>query len=195
MTDNAVRQCDVLIVSSSDKMSNFISKTLSGIVYGAVEVRSSAALARRELVSRDYDVIMINIPLVDEVATDLALDLSSTYSAGVVLVSPADICEDVTERVSDQGILVIPKPVNRGLISHSVRFMCAVRDKYRKAEQKVQTLEEKMDEIRVVNRAKLLLIETEHMTEDEAHRFIGKKAMDSGVSRGTVARQIIASVG
>lgn len=191
MADPADRSCDVLIVSSSDKMSNFISKVIPDVVYGAVEVRSSSAMARRELVSRDYDMIMINIPLADESATDLAIDISSSYSAAVVLVSPADICEDVMERVSDNGILVIPKPVNRRLISHCIRFMCAIRDKYKKAEKKAQTLEEKMDEIRIVNRAKLILIETEHMSEDDAHRYIGKQAMDRGVSRGVISQEII----
>ena len=191
MADPADRSCDVLIVSSSDKMSNFISKVIPDVVYGAVEVRSSSAMARRELVSRDYDMIMINIPLADESATDLAIDISSSYSAAVVLVSPADICEDVMERVSDSGILVIPKPVNRRLISHCIRFMCAIRDKYKKAETKAQTLEEKMDEIRIVNRAKLILIETEHMSEDDAHRYIGKQAMDRGVSRGVISQEII----
>ena len=191
MADPADRSCDVLIVSSSDKMSNFISKVIPDVVYGAVEVRSSSAMARRELVSRDYDMIMINIPLADESATDLAIDISSSYSAAVVLVSPADICEDVMERVSDNGILVIPKPVNRRQISHCIRFMCAIRDKYKKAEKKAQTLEEKMDEIRIVNRAKLILIETEHMSEDDAHRYIGKQAMDRGVSRGVISQEII----
>ena len=109
----------------------------------------------------------------------------------MILVSPADICEDVKERVADHGILVIPKPVNRALVSRAVRFMCAIRDKYKKAEKKAQTLEEKMDEIRIVNRAKLILIETEHMSEDDAHRYIGKQAMDRGVSRGVISREII----
>ena len=191
MADAADRTCDVLIVSSSDKMSNYISKVIPDVVYGAVEVRSSASMARRELVSRDYDVIMINIPLADEAATDLAIDISASHSSAVILVSPADICEDVKERVADQGILVIPKPVNRALVSRAVRFMCAIRDKYKKAEKKAQTLEEKMDEIRIVNRAKLILIETEHMSEDDAHRYIGKQAMDRGVSRGVISREII----
>ena len=191
MADAADRTCDVLIVSSSDKMSNFISKVIPDVVYGAVEVRSSASMARRELVSRDYDVIMINIPLADEAATDLAIDISTSHSSAVILVSPADICEDIKERVADHGILVIPKPVNRAQVSRAIRFMCAIRDKYKKAEKKAQTLEEKMDEIRIVNRAKLILIETEHMSEDDAHRYIGKQAMDRGVSRGVISREII----
>ena len=49
-----------------------------------------------------------------------------------------------------------------------------------------------MAEIRLVNRAKWLLIDREGMTEQDAHRFIEKQAMDCCVTRRAVADQIIA---
>ena len=48
-----------------------------------------------------------------------------------------------------------------------------------------------MEEIRLVNRAKWLLIEKENMTEPEAHRYIEKQAMDHCVSRKAIAQQLI----
>ena len=59
-------------------------------------------------------------------------------------------------------------------------------------EQKTASIEEKMMEIRTVNRAKWLLIDHEGMTEAEAHRFIEKQAMDRCVTRRAIADQIIA---
>ena len=53
------------------------------------------------------------------------------------------------------------------------------------------TLQEKMEEIRLVNRAKWLLIEELKMTEQEAHRYIEKQAMDRCVTRRAVAEQIL----
>ena len=48
-----------------------------------------------------------------------------------------------------------------------------------------------MAEIRLVNRAKWLLIERQGLSEQEAHRFIEKQAMDRCVSRRVIAQQII----
>ena len=48
-----------------------------------------------------------------------------------------------------------------------------------------------MEEIRIVNRAKLLLIEQLKMTEKEAHRYIEKHAMDRCVTRRDIAEKII----
>ena len=48
-----------------------------------------------------------------------------------------------------------------------------------------------MEELRVVSRTKITLIEKMNMSEDEAHRFIGKYAMDNGISRGRAATMIL----
>ena len=48
-----------------------------------------------------------------------------------------------------------------------------------------------MEEIRIVNRAKWLLINERQMAEPEAHRYIEKQAMDRCIGKGEVAREII----
>ena len=48
-----------------------------------------------------------------------------------------------------------------------------------------------MEDIRVVNKAKWFLIEQLKMTEQEAHRYIEKQAMDSRVPRVRVAEDIL----
>ena len=50
-----------------------------------------------------------------------------------------------------------------------------------------------MEEIRMVNRAKWLLIEQLKMTEQQAHRYIEKQAMDRCITRRAVAEQILAT--
>ena len=48
-----------------------------------------------------------------------------------------------------------------------------------------------MAEIRIVNRAKWLLISELKMKEPEAHRYIEKQSMDRCVSKRIVAEEII----
>ena len=59
----------------------------------------------------------------------------------------------------------------------------------------VQTLEEKMEEIRLVNRAKWALIKSCHMTEENAHRYIQKQAMDLCLSKKETAENILKTYG
>lgn len=57
------------------------------------------------------------------------------------------------------------------------------------------SLETKMKEIRLVNRAKWLLIAHESMTEAEANRWIEKTAMDACRKKAAIADDIIRRYG
>ncbi|MBR6229396.1 MAG: ANTAR domain-containing protein [Eubacterium sp.] len=193
MADSKRRQHDVLVVSSYEKFAASVERALSDGRYSEIEVRKSASLTRRELTERSYDVAIINIPLSDEPGVDLALDIATRYTTGVIITASSEISEDVAEKVTDYGIIVISKPATSKSVNRSVRLMCAILDRLKTSEKKALTMEEKMEEIRIVNRAKWKLIDEKEMKEDEAHKYIGKLAMDRCVSRREVAEEILAT--
>lgn len=191
MANGNRRQHDILIVSSYEKFSESVKRSLSDGRYRDVDVRKSASSARRELIEKSYDVVLINLPLSDENGVELAIDVASTYPTGVIAIASAEISEDVAEKVTDEGVVVIVKPVSARVIKRAVRVLCALLDKLKKSEKKVLTLEEKMEEIRIVNRAKWKLIDEQGMSEEDAHRHIGKLAMDRCVSKRDIAVEIL----
>ena len=70
-------------------------------------------------------------------------------------------------------------------------WMASTRERLKKSEKKTLSIEEKMEEIRLVNRAKWLLIGEIKMDEQKAHRYIEKLAMDRCVSKREIAEEII----
>ena len=52
-------------------------------------------------------------------------------------------------------------------------------------------LQKKIEEIRLVDRAKCVLIQYLNMTEAEAHRYIEKQAMDMRKTKKTIAENIL----
>ena len=98
---------------------------------------------------------------------------------------------DVNARVSPYGVLTLSKPTTAQMITQSLVLLCGTRERLRRMEQKTASIEEKMEEIRLVNRAKWLLIEQLRMTESEAHRYIEKQAMDRCVTKRSIAENII----
>ena len=52
-------------------------------------------------------------------------------------------------------------------------------------------LEEKIEELKLVDRAKCALIIHEHMSEEEAHKHIEKTAMNQRRTRREIARAIL----
>ena len=179
-------QHSILTVSGEERFFPVIRRSLQGEC-----VRTSAAAARRCILERYYSTIVVNAPLPDETGVELAVDAARECNASVLLVVPDDIYEDTLDRVTDYGILVLAKPFPLTRIRHAMRFLTAQQTRLKEAERKVLAAEEKVREIRLVDKAKFLLIERSHMSEDEAHRYIGKQAMDHGVSRKRIAQRIL----
>ncbi|MBQ8726852.1 MAG: ANTAR domain-containing protein, partial [Clostridia bacterium] len=70
-------------------------------------------------------------------------------------------------------------------------WLKATRERLRNMETKNLSLQEKMEEIKLINRAKWTLINSLGMTEIDAHRYIEKQAMDRCVTRREIAENII----
>ena len=184
-------QHSVLVVSASAQFNEIVGKSLPPGDRLSTDHLRSSSLARRYLLERYYDLVIINSPLPDETGLEAALDMAEQSHSSVLLVVPKDVYDGIAEQMADVGVLVLAKPFTIRRMDSAIRFLLAAQNKMRALEKKVQKAEEKLEEQKTVNRAKFLLIEQRKMTEDEAHRYIGKQAMDAGVSRGRAAQRII----
>lgn len=183
----------VLLVSASQKFNDAVLPLLPERQFSPIRQAADVSSARRLLLENSFDLLLINAPLPDEFGTKLALDICNSSATGVLLLVKSEHYADITDRVSPSGVLTLAKPTSPTLLTHSVQLLCATRERLRRMEQKTATLEEKMEEIRLVNRAKWILIDQLKMTENEAHKFIEKQAMDRCVTRRVIAENILAT--
>ena len=186
------RKYRVLVADSGDKIYDYISQSLPRGDYDPILRARDAGEARRTLLSTPVDIVIINTPLKDDFGTELALDLADG-SAGVLLLVKNELYDQICYKVEDSGVLTLGKPTSRQGFYSAVKLLTAMTARLSKLEKANHTLQEKMADIRVVNRAKWLLIEHHHMKEQDAHYFIEKQAMDTRLSRREVAENIIRS--
>ena len=184
----------VLTVSANEKFNISLRALLNESKFSPVKTVSSVSSARRELLSRSYDLIMINSPLTDGNGIDLAVDICSQSSSGVMMFIKNERFDDVSGVLTEYGVLTVPVPTSVSIINQSLRLLCSTRERMKKVEQKTAKLEEKMEEIRIVNRAKCALIDRYQMNEATAQRFIEKTAMDECITKRAVAERIISTV-
>lgn len=187
------RRYSVLLVSSSPKFNESMLALLPESRFYPVAAVSDVSGARRRLLESKYDIVIINAPLPDDFGTRLALNICDNSGTAVLLFVKAEHYPDINGRVSPFGVLALPKPTTSQAVSQSLQLLCGTRERLRRMEQKTASIEEKMEEIRIINRAKLLLMEQLKMTEKEAHRFIEKQAMDRCVTRITIAQSILST--
>ena len=181
----------VLVVSASEKFHEVLHGLLPVTDYWPVTTARSAGEARRRLLEAAYDLVVIQSPLRDEFGTRLACDVCAASDAGALLLVKAELYDDVYAKVMENGVMVLPAPVSTQTVAQTLRMMCAARERLRRMEEKQASVEEAIEEIRLVNRAKWLLIERLNMSEEEAHRYIEKQAMDMRLSKRAVAENVL----
>ena len=186
-----VRIYSVLLVSSSAGFCDSMRSLLPENRYSPVKIAGSVSAANRLLAERQFDFVIINAPLTDGTGIQLSVDVAAGGSSIPLLLVKGDIYPEVFDRTVGHGVYVLSKPLSHATTSVALAWMAATRERLRASEKKELSFEEKMAEIRVVNRAKWLLISELNMSEPEAHRYIEKQAMDRCVSRRQVAEEII----
>ena len=184
------RKYRVLVAGANDKLGESIAALLPKNEYEPPVFAASVGEIRRLALESTMDLVVLNTPLKVEVGTRLALDLAD-YNIAVLLMVQGDVFDQVCYKVEDYGVLTLAKPVSRQSFYTAVKLLTAMRAKMLRMEKKNQALQEKMQDIRTINRAKWLLITNLQMTEDEAHYHIEKKAMNSRLSRREAAEEII----
>ncbi len=181
----------VLVVSASENFNNALSALLPAFRYAPVRYVSGISAAKRTLSERDFDFLILNSPLPDGSGTDLAIDFSSSSGGIALLIVRSDMLEGIRSKVTPHGVFTLSKPLSIEMFSAALDWMASAWERLRNSEKKSLSFEEKMREIRLVNRAKWLLITELKMEEPQAHRYIEKQAMDRCVTRIEVAEEII----
>ena len=185
------RTYSVLIVTSSDSFVSNVMPLLPMTDYWPVTTARSVGEARRRIAETAFDIVLINAPLPDDFGMRLAIDICTNSGAGVLLMVKNDLFNDIYAKVVNYGVITLSKPTNLQMVTQNLRILCATRERMRQMEAKQATVEEKIEEIRLVNHAKWLLIQCLSMTEPEAHRYIEKQSMDERISKREVAENII----
>lgn len=185
------RRYSVLIVSASEKFNTALCTLLPAMRYHPITQVKEIASAQRLLSDMAYDFVIINTPLPDDFGTRFAIGLADKKNTVCLMFVKSEQYADVFDRVMSRGVFTLTKPSAPSAVRQALDFMAAARERLRCLEKKTATMEEKMADIRLANRAKWLLISHEHMTEDEAHKTIEKQAMDRCVTRRVIAEEIV----
>ena len=168
-----------------------LTEWLGAITVGEIVLASGAAQARRKASGDEFSLALINSPLQDESGLELASDLARNSTAAVVLLIKTEMASLIADAASEAGVLIVTKPVNLLLLEQTVKVGISCRNRLLMYKEQTARLQTRYEELKVIDRAKCLLIEHMRITEEEAHRVIEKEAMDSRISRVRVAKKVL----
>ncbi len=153
-------------------------------------VRTSSE-ARRILIDRVYDLLVINAPLSDENGVRLAVDVIGSKANQVILLVKREYADEIAAKVEDFGIFTVEKPISHAAFWLALKMTSAAFNRTRSFINENDRLKKSLADIRLVNRAKCLLIEKLGLTEEEAHREMERQAMNRRIEKVDLAKKII----
>lgn len=174
-----------LIISPNNENISAIENILKENISGHIVTANSGNEARR-IISGDTqpNLVIIDSPLPDEFGQELAITLSEITN--IILICRNDIYENISPVLSPE-IAVIPRPFTREDFRNAFERFPEIHGIKRESD----AILTKIDEMRLINRAKCTLIEYLKFTEPQAHRYIEKQAMNNRQTRREVAEKIL----
>lgn len=189
MRENAMK--NLLIVSGNTKSLGILNTLIVKSGGYTADYARSCKEAEGKLQKKSFSILLINPPFEDGDGISLALLAAETFGAGVMLLVKEDLAEQVWEKTGDSGVFIVTKPLHPALVSQGLKFLEAANKKLLRLREENFVLAKKMEDLKVIDRAKCCLMEYLKMSEGAAHRYIEKQAMDLRLSKRQVAENIL----
>ncbi len=169
----------VVLAFSRDETADKIKNMLYGTGYEVRNVCHSKSELIRYIADFDEVLVIMGYKLRDAVADEVYADMNEGHK--LMSIVKADKQNDI----ANPDILTLPLPVNRQKLISSIEVFLGVIEKRAKKGDRPP------EEEKIINKAKLFLMETYMMTEEQAHRFIQKRSMDTGSKFSDTAKMIL----
>ena len=181
----------VLIISGSKKTTECIREFLACEDDLSITISTHAAHARRLFMTAAYDFIIINYPLPDEADYRLVLDMNVKNNASILLLVHHEKLKSIEDRMQKAGIMTVGKPIHQHTLFQLLKFAILTQRKQKQHQKDEQLWKQRLQETKVIQQAKCLLLEHEHMNEQQAHKNLEKKAMNARLTRLQLAKAVI----
>ena len=182
---------NALIVSCAEKSITLFSEALTAVSISQITALASAGETRRVLLEKNFDLVVIDTPLPDEFGEVLARHIAAKGLSQVIIAVNREHFNAMCAVCQEDGILTITKPFDKDFLWSALSLVKSVGIKIKHIQAENAKLKQKIEDIRIIDKAKCLLISYLNLTEQESHRFIEKQAMDLRSTKRVIAEEIL----
>lgn len=181
---------NILIAGKTEEICDSIAQLLLELDCDNISIFTSGTIIRGVDISK-FDSVIISTPLSDEFGLDLVADIAKDTKNGVVVLAKREIADEVQKKIRFTGAFVLPRPFNKALLVQTIKLAEVAHIGMAKLEEENRQLSQQLSDMKIVNRAKSMLMQYLNLTEEQAHRHIQKQAMDLRRTQRAVAEDIL----
>jgi response regulator NasT len=180
----------VLLIDSDDARAHALEQKLAGPGFARV-VRAQASDIAAVVEQQRPDLIIVDMALPDR---DTLEDIRSVSSANPVVMfagtdDPAFACEAIAAGVCSYNLSGVAFQDVRPIMASAI----ALFQRHRHVETELAAARALLEERRLIERAKAILMKDRRMTEPEAYRWLQKKAMNESRKLGQIVADFVAT--
>lgn len=182
-------KCGAVIVTQSAATYSSLRTVLAG-VFAPIVQATSMAQAKQKLSEAPGTALIVNTPAADEFGLESAIGAALREYPVMVLVA-AEVYDRAVYQTRTSGVFVLARPVRGQTLVQSANLLLTMNRRLQSLREENARLSRRMEELGLVTRAKCVLIEKGGMTEEEAHRYLEKEAMNNSLTKKEVAQQVL----
>lgn len=175
---------NIIVAFPKKENAESIKKILSRSGFSVDAVATTGSKALQFANSLDGGILICNYRFVDMMYTELYGYLPKNFQ--MLLVASQNICNE--REINDLMCLAMPLKVHE--LVHTLEMMSHSIIRQRKKSREHPKARSEADQ-KLLNQAKRLLMVRNHMTEEEAHRYIQKRSMDNGTGLVETAQMVM----
>ena len=179
-----------LIATGARKAQHEIAEVVRSCAEFDVEFACDPCDAIERAKNRSLDLCVINGDKTGN-AKAAAVKIAKLSEGGVVFLEDANAFETSVAELALNGIVVVPKPLSKMSLVTAIRSVCAANMRLVELKEVNRSLEQKLEDLKFIDRAKIALIKQFGYSEDEAHKYIEKQAMNLRVTKREIAMNIL----
>ena len=163
--------------------------------YYVGEICTSGNETLRKVRSSAPDILLINFEMPEMTGLEVGTIIGDENLCSVVLFVnnvQKDFC---TELVEDYDITLFQKPIGVEALFNTLEMVLQNRRRIFKLENELSKLKRDLDDRKVIEKAKGILMKRKSISEAEAYRRIQKMSMDSRVAMRDISEKIIELAG
>lgn len=157
-----------------------VAKMLSGTGYNLASVVTTGAALKESISYYGAGIIICGCKFSDMYIIDLLEDIPDSFN--IILIGS----RDQLEHCDWDGAFKLAVPLQRTDLVCSVSMFINIEEGVRGYSN-----DRKLGETKIIGRAKRTLMSTYSMSEEQAHRYMQKKSMDTGKKMVDIARIIL----
>lgn len=188
--DYSERSYSLLLVSDNIGFATAIKSLLQFSFYDPISSVSSLVEARQKLALSSFDIVLVDYSGSDD-AIEFSKSFSQSMNSVILLFLPSSLYSEISASLTQYGVFSLVKPISRSSFLSAMEFMKTCSNRVLSITKRSNSLEDRLEEMKILGRAKLLLMENMSLSEESANSYITRMAMDRGIKKKEICAMII----